>query len=117
MSDTDIYKNREPMPYSPVKTKRSHRRRRSTPQRAFDDHTRKRRSRNSGLRRVLHLYRKEGTEKVVWLTMLVVVVVLLASIAVWQFVIREHQIKAAEETAPPVQAQSSANDTEPSVAE
>ena len=83
MSDTDIYKNRERMPYGDKRPRRSTRRRRSDSQRAFDDHTRKRRSRNSGLRRLLHLYRKKESEKVIWLSVLTVAVVVLVLLAIW----------------------------------
>ena len=97
MSDTDIYKKREPMPYGSRNPKRSSRRRRSnrTP-RAFDDHSRRRRSKNSGLRRLLHLYRKDENEKVFWWSVLVVVVLILGSLAIWQFVIREYMIRSQE---------------------
>jgi hypothetical protein len=98
MSDTDIYKKREPMPYGSRDPKRSSRRRRSSEsQRAFDDHSRKRRSRNSGLRRLLHLYRKSENEKYFWWTIAVTLAVVLMVLGVWQFVIREFQIRKQNE--------------------
>lgn len=98
MSDTDIYKKREPMPYGSDRNRKPKRRRRSSRQhRAFDDPNRKRRSRNSGLRRLLHLYRKQENEKVVWWTLMIVIVIGIVSLAVWQFVIREYQIRHAEQ--------------------
>lgn len=97
MSDTDIYKQREPLPYGSQSPKRPHRRRRtSAGDKPFDDHSRKRRSNNSGLRRLLHLYRKKDNEKVFWWAMLVIVVVFLGGLAIWQFVIREHLIHSQE---------------------
>lgn len=117
MSETDIYKNREPMPYSEGKSERTRHRRHSTHQRSFDDHTRKRRSRNSGLRRLLHLYRKKESEKIVWLSMLVLTVLVLLGIALWQYVIMEHRIRIEEEKNASVQTQMEAEQTEPSAAE
>ena len=105
MSDTDIYKNREPMPYGNKRPRRSTRRRRSDSQRAFDDHSRKRRSKNSGLRRLLHLYRKKENEKVIWWSVLVSVVLILTVLAVWQFLIRELMIRSQNEEMPYTQPQ------------
>ncbi len=87
MSDTDIYKNREPTQQATPADPRYHkeRRRRSSSHRVFDDKDRKRRSKNSGLRRLLHLSRKAENDKPIWVGMLVVVVVLLIGIAIWQF--------------------------------
>ena len=97
MSETDIYKNREPLPYGSTNPKRPHRRRHSTREhKAFDDHSRKRRSRNSGLRRMLHLYRKKDNEKVFWWTVLGTVVLVLGLLAIWQFGVREHRIRKQE---------------------
>lgn len=98
MSDTDIYKKREPMPYGNRNPKHSGRRRRtSESRRSFDDKTRKRRSKNSGLRRLLHLYRKEENEKFFWWSILTVITVLLVSLAIWQFVIRELKIRQQDQ--------------------
>ncbi len=91
---SDIYKQREPMPYGNRSPKRSGRRRRSSgPKQPFDDHSRKRRSTNSGLRRLLHLYRKKENEKVFWWSVLGTVVVVVGLLAIWQFGIREYQIR------------------------
>ena len=91
MSDTDIYKNREPMPIGENKPpNKKGRRRRSSSKRAFDeDHSRKRRSKNTGLRRILHLSRKSDNEKYFWGSMGTLVVVLLVVVAIWQFVVVE----------------------------
>ena len=105
MSDTDIYKNRERMPYGDKRPRRSTRRRRSASQRAFDDHSRKRRSRNSGLRRLLHLYRKKESEKVIWLSVLTVAVVVLVLLAIWQFWIRELILRSENEHTPYIRYQ------------
>lgn len=95
--NTDIYKNREPMPFSGANRPKKKRRRRSQSRRAFDDHSqRKRRSRNSGFRRLLHLSRKSSNEKVFWSTIGIVTVVLLIALGIWQFWIREMQIRKQE---------------------
>jgi len=97
MSDTDIYKQREPMPVVKGHAKRSGRRRKSSrPRRAFDDNSRKRRSRNSGLRRLLHLYRKQEMERVVWWSALIILAVGLILLALWQFWYRERLIRKQE---------------------
>ena len=106
MSDTDIYKNRERMPYGGKRPKRSTRRRRSGSQRAFDDQSRKRRSKNSGLRRLLHLYRKKENEKVVWWSVLTCTLVILTLLAIWQFGIREAIIRSQNEQTQYIQPQS-----------
>ncbi len=87
MADTDIYKSREPVPQvsSDDPRFRKGRRRRSSSRRSFDEQDRKRRSKNSGLRRLLHLSRKSDNEKRFWWGILAVTVVLLVSIAIWQF--------------------------------
>ncbi|HSR87558.1 MAG TPA: hypothetical protein VLL07_01285 [Pontiella sp.] len=97
MSDTDIYKNRERMPYGDKTPRRSTRRRRSDSQRAFDDHSRKRRSRNSGFRRFLHLYRKKENERVFWWSVIISIIVILTLLAIWQFWIREAMIRSENE--------------------
>lgn len=96
MSDSDIYKNRERMPVGKKPTKKSSRRRRADSNRSFDDHSRKRRSKNSGLRRLLHLWRKQENEKVFWGSIGVVTVVVLVLIALWQFVILEKVVRVEE---------------------
>ncbi|MDF7807224.1 hypothetical protein P4E94_07230 [Pontiellaceae bacterium B12219] len=95
MSDTDIYKNREAMPIG-NKPEKKRRRRRSGSNRAFDDHSRKRRSKNSGLRRLLHLARKSKNEKIIWISMGVLFVSILIIIAIWQFIILEYQVRQQE---------------------
>ncbi len=91
MSETDIYKNREPIQQTSDDPRfRKGRRRRSSSLRTFDEHERKRRSKNSGLRRLLHLSRKKGNEKNFWWGVLIVVVVLLVGIGLWQFWYLEH---------------------------
>ena len=95
MSETDIYKQREPLPRgkNPEKKKR---RRRSTSARSFDDKTRKRRSKNSGLRRFFHLSRKAENEKVIWTTFGIGILVTVGVIALWQFFIQERMIRQEE---------------------
>lgn len=92
MSDSDIYKSREPIPQTPNDPRlRKGRRRRSSSLRPFDDHERERRSGNSGLRRFLHLSRKKENEKSFWWGFLIVVVFVLVVIGVWQFWYMEHR--------------------------
>jgi|GEM_PF-2628047 len=95
MSDSDIYKNREALPFG-NKSPKKPRRRRKESRRAFDDHERKRRSKNSGLRRMLHLARKKDNEKYFWGSIGTVFIVVLVVIAVWQFVIMEHLVRTQE---------------------
>jgi hypothetical protein len=96
MSDTDIYKNREAMPVGGAKNPKKKRKRRTSTQHAFDDRPRKRRSKNSGLRRILHLTRKSDNEKYFWGSMGVAIVVVLAVIAIWQFWIAEVLVRSQE---------------------
>lgn len=95
MSETDIYKSREAMPMG-KKPEKKRRRRRSGSNRAFDDKNRKRRSKNSGLRRFLHLSRKSENEKIFWWTAGILLSVLLISIAIWQFFVSEQLIRQKE---------------------
>ena len=86
---SDIYKNQQQMPVTVTKPKR--RRRRSSSKTTFDDTgEHRRRSKNSGFRRMLHLFRKPANEKKVWRGMLIAAVVLLSIIAIWQFLYMEH---------------------------
>ena len=86
---SDIYKNRQVMPA--VKPKPKRRRRRSSQDAVFDESgNRRRRSRNSGFRRLLHQMRKPHNEKRIWLGMLIAAVVLLIAIGIWQFFYMEH---------------------------
>jgi hypothetical protein len=117
MSETDIYKTRERMPYGDKRPRRSTRRRRSDSQRAFDDHSRKRRSSNSGLRRLLHLYRKKENEKVIWLSVLAVTVVVLVVLAIWQFWIRDVILRSENERTPYIKYQTATPSTQVSAAE
>lgn len=97
MSETDIYKQREPMPIGKKPDKKNkHRRRRSSQQRSFDDKSRKRRSKNSGIRRFLHLSRKAENEKVIWTTFGIGMLLAIALIAIWQFFIQERLIREEE---------------------
>ncbi len=87
MSQTDIYKQREPVPAA-SDNPRLHkgRRRRSSSHRSFDEQkTPRRRSKNSGIRRWFHLSRKAENEKNVWWGFLIMMVVILGFIAIWQF--------------------------------
>ena len=95
MSDTDIYKERESIPVG-NKSPRTKRQRRKESRRAFDDKDRKRRSKNSGLRRLLHLLRKSDNEKYFWCSMGVLFIGLLLIIAIWQFVVVENAIRSDE---------------------
>ena len=112
MSETDIYKNREALPIG-NKPPRKKNHRRSGPKRAFDDHSRKRRSKNSGARRALHLARKSENEKVVWISVGIIFLIALIAAAVWQFLIREIMIRDEQQLNPPavVQAAEPAENT------
>lgn len=91
MSKTDIYANREQVQQTPVDPRfRKGRRRRSSNPRTFDEHERRRRGKNSGFRRLQHLFRKSDNEKRIWWGALVVIVILLAVIGLWQFLYVEH---------------------------
>jgi len=92
MSQTDIYKNRERVQTTPTAPHaKKGLRRRSSSRDAFDETgNRRRRSKNSGLRRLLHLSRKEGAEKKFWWGLLIAIVVILSFIAIWQFWYLEH---------------------------
>ncbi|MDZ8117440.1 hypothetical protein [Pontiella agarivorans] len=95
MSESDIYKKREPIPMG-KKPEKKRRRRRSDSHRSFDDHTRKRRSKNSGLRRLLHLSRKAENEKVIWTAFGVGLLIVVVAIAIWQFFIQERLVRQEE---------------------
>ena len=86
--DTNIY-NRPHLQTKSAKPPR--RKRRSSSRRKFDDHSgRKRHSRNSGSRRLLHLYRKGDVQKRIWWTLLVLIVLGLVALAIWQFWYLDH---------------------------
>ncbi len=108
---SDIYKQREAMPVGKNDRPKRRRKPRSTKTPEFDStHKRKRRSKNSGLRRLLHLMRKSNTEKYIWASAGVAVVVIVAGVAIWQFVIVEYRIGAEED-------QISAEQSQPSIPE
>ena len=89
---SDIYKQRPEIPAE--KTVNRRRRRRSAADGTFDEtKTRRRRSRNSGLRRLLHLFRKEENEKRIWISALVVALVVLVIVGIWQFWYLEQQAR------------------------
>jgi len=89
MSDTDIYKSREPVPAPNPTSQKPRRRRRSSRPRFDEEPVRKRRGKNSGLRRVLHLLRKAENEKYFWWGLLVVIVVLLITSGLWQYYVTQ----------------------------
>lgn len=85
---SDIYKNSQQVYVAKPKAKR---RRRSSRSGTFDETgERRRRSSNTGMRRLVHLFRKPSNEKKVWYTTLVIVLVTLFVVAIWQFVYRNH---------------------------
>ena len=87
MSQTDIYKNKEQVQSTSdgSQSRKGRRKHRTSTPRTFDNHDRKRRSKNSGLRRFLHLFRKSENERAIWWGLLIVVVILLLLSAIWQF--------------------------------
>ena len=93
MSKTDIYNTREPIKSSSVSASKK-RRRRSESSKTFGvEQPRKRRSRNSGLRRLLHLSRKSENDKKIWITIFVLIAVALTWIGIWQFWYLDYQIQ------------------------
>ena len=82
MSETDIYKNKQRMPAGKTPPPK---RRRTRSSRRFDEPSRKRRSKNSGLRRLAHLFRKSENEKAVWYTFFIAMAIMLSLIGIWQF--------------------------------
>ena len=83
MSKTNIYKRQE----LPAGKRKKHRPKRRVPRRTqFDDHSnRKRRSKNSGFRRLLHIYRKETAQKHLWRGALIFLLIGIVLAAVYQF--------------------------------
>lgn len=117
MSDTDIYKKREAMPIGARKKPDKKRRRRST-HRAFDEEsTRKRRSKNSGIRRLLHLSRKSDNEKYIWSSLGIIIVVSLILAAIWQFAVVEYLVRSEEKQDEYIQYQPSIPESSGSAAE
>lgn len=95
--NTDIYKQREPMPMTGSNRPKKNRKRRSRSRRQFDDTThRKRRSKNTGFRRLLHLARKSENEKFFWGSIGIATVVILVLIGIWQFWIKEILVRDQE---------------------
>ena len=98
MSDTDIYKNRERMPISSKNPRRYGKGRKcrssAESKRSFDDQSgRKRRSKNAGFRRFLHLYRKKESERIFWWVMGTILVGLLIGAGIWQFYVNPQRAK------------------------
>lgn len=89
MADTDIYKSRERMPVSRENTRRyTKRKRRSN----SSDQPRKRRSRNSGFRRLLHLYRKEKKQRIFMWIVAVLIIALLVYAIIWDLVVKPQKL-------------------------
>ena len=97
MSETDIYKKREAMPYGSGKAPdKKSKRRRSSSKRSFDDNERKRRSKNSGIRGFLQQSKKKENEKYFWIVLGSFIVITIVAVTVWQFGIREAKVRAEE---------------------
>ncbi len=95
MADTDIYKSRERMPVSRENTRRySKRKRRSS--HGDEERPRKRRSKNSGLRRLLHLYRKEKSQRIFLWIIVILVIALLVYAIIWDLVVKPKKIYEKE---------------------
>jgi hypothetical protein len=99
MSKTDIYKSREEVraPAGDSRVRKGHRRRSSSRLQTFEEQNRKRRSKNSGFRRLLHLMRKSENEKIFWWGLLGTFIVLLIVVAVWQFLYVERAARKNSE--------------------
>ena len=83
MSETNIYKRQE---LPPGKGKKRRPKRRVPRRTRFDDHShRKRRSKNSGLRRLLHIYRKESAQKHLWRGVVIFLLIGIVLAAIYQF--------------------------------
>lgn len=81
------------MPASRESTRRyTKRRRRST----SIDQPRKRRSRNSGFRRLLHLYRKEKNQRIIMWVLIIMMISLLVFAVMWDLVVKPQKIKAKD---------------------
>lgn len=90
MSSSDIYDIKEPPWVKAQNRAPLHRRRRRKPRiESFDEateskrSTRKRRSKNSGLRRFRHLMKQPEYSKRFWLTVASIVAILLIAVIVW----------------------------------
>lgn len=95
MADTDIYKNRERMPVSRENTRRYSKKKRHSSH-GDGDRPRKRRSKNSGFRRLLHLYRKEKTQRIFWWTVILTIISLLIYAIIWDLVIKPKKLYEKE---------------------
>jgi hypothetical protein len=89
MSESDIYTNKQTLPPANETAGRSSRRRREKVK-SFDEtvnddvrQTHRRRSRNSGLRRFIHLMRKPDFSRNFWAILLGTVGLILALLVLW----------------------------------
>ena len=103
---SDIYKQRPQI--TAAKPRPGRRRRRSSADGTFDENKpRRRRSRNAGLRRLIHLFRKDENERTSWVSALVIALLVLVVVGLWQFWYREQLVRKKtreKEQARPVQS-------------
>jgi hypothetical protein len=59
----------------------------------FDEKSGNRRSKNSGFRRLLHLYRKGENEKRFWWGLLIIISITMVFLGIWQFWYRDYVIR------------------------
>jgi len=103
MSSSDIYSSRDPI--QPISSSQKKRKNRDQEGLNGDlkNGKRKRRSRNSGWRRFVHLYRKERVQKRVWIGVFIFFIFILIVAAFVEFGIERGYV-------PPEQAQSVLSD-------
>ncbi len=99
MTDRDFYKERQRKPIRSEATRRKPAGRHHQTNRLFDEN-RRRRSRNSGSRRLAHLMRKSVNEKYIWISIVVGFAIFFLLLAFWQFIIREQNIYRTDEETP-----------------
>jgi len=106
MSKTDIYENNEQIHQRPAPARKSRRRHKSSNEpRSFDAPKTKRRSKNSGFRRFLHLYRKDRIQKKIWILIGFAFVLLLVVAGLLEFVFQDQWSKEGETEKNPAEKQ------------
>ena len=100
MSKSDIYKNNEIFHPTKKSNKKPRRRRSSSASdsRTFDAPKTRRRSRNSGFRRFIHLYRRNRIQKLVWGFIWLFLLSLIIISGLWEFWLKD---RTTEKILPP----------------
>jgi hypothetical protein len=101
MSQTDIYKDNKPLSTGAEQPeKSSSRRRRSSSRRRFDEKDRSksmRRSRNSGARRLKHVWKKEYIQKRINILLITLGILFILFVAVWEFWYQDYKAKIEQD--------------------